>query len=129
MARILIADDMKVVSKMFKEILELNGHNVVGMVDNCSDAISEYKKYQPDLLLLDLMGMNSFCKEENREINSFDVISKLVKELDAKIIVITASNNENLIKQCLLSGVKNYIIKGESNDIFLEKIKNVLQHQ
>lgn len=129
MARILIADDMKVVSKMFKEILELNGHNVVGMVDNCLDAISEYKKYQPDLLLLDLMGMNSFCKEENREINSFDVISKLVKELDAKIIVITASNNENLIKQCLLSGVKNYIIKGESNDIFLEKIKNVLQHQ
>jgi len=101
MAKILIAEDMLTILRLFRDILESSGHVVVGEAKNSSEAIQSYEKFKPDILILDLFGMNSYSEKHKREINSFDVIEELYKKYKANIIIVTGSSRQEYIDKSM----------------------------
>jgi|GEM_PF-6329540 len=128
MANILIADDMITVQHNMEFILKTHDHNVVGKTKNCTETIIEYREKKPDILLLDILGMNSYFDEKGCDINSFDVI-EIIKNEDknANIIILTASPKEDYIKKAIMLGAKGFLVKGVSNDKILSTIENTLK--
>ena len=54
-SRILIVDDQEPNVLLLKRILERNGYRQFRTITDSTTVIEEFKTYQPDLLLLDLM--------------------------------------------------------------------------
>ena len=55
MARVLIADDASFMRQMIREIIEPEGHEVVGEATNGLEAMELYKELQPDLVTMDIV--------------------------------------------------------------------------
>ncbi|MDH3501219.1 MAG: response regulator [Nitrosopumilus sp.] len=85
MVSVIVIDDDKDIVRLFSELLEENGINVIGKGYNGKDAISLFKENKPDACLIDIMMPNG---------NGFYAI-KAIKKIDptAKIIAVTADMN------------------------------------
>ena len=128
MANILIADDMLTVQHNLSFILKNYNHNVVATASNCTETIQKYREFKPDIVLLDILGMNSYFEEQDKDIDSFDVIKILMSE-DKKtnVIILTASPKEEFIKKSIMLGAKGFLVKGASNEKILSTIEDIIK--
>ena len=103
MAKILIADDSDAIRLVLKDILSIGEHEVLGEAVDGAEAVEFYQKFSPEILLLDL----AMPKKDGL------TVVKEVMELDpkAKIILITASDDQKVITECLNCGASSYISK------------------
>src|SRR3954453_3339578 len=102
--RIVIADDQHLVRQGFRAMLErLPSMAVVAEASTGQEAIEQYARHRPDILLLDLR-LPDLC--------GVDVI-RLVREqfLIARIIVLTTYDGDNEIYQALQAGARAYLLK------------------
>jgi len=118
MADILIADDSDAIRLVLKDILSIGDHNVVAEAIDGSEAVSFYEKYNPQILLLDLAMPKKDGLTVVKEIIAYD--SK------AKIILITASDDQKVINQCLDNGATTYISKPFDFNNVLKSISDIL---
>ena len=119
MAKIMVVDDSKVFRELIIDILEKNGHEVVGEAEDGLEAINLYPKITPDIVLLDIIMP---------KISGNDAIKGLLKiDPNAKIIICSTLDFEDLIEDTISLGVKGYIIKPINNaSEIIDKIKSVL---
>lgn len=118
MASIMIADDSDAIRLVLKDILELGKHTVAGEAVDGQDAIEKYSELNPDLLLLDL----AMPKKDG-----LAVVKEITKDHpDAKIILITAADDQKIINQCLTAGAKAYISKPFEFDNVLKVISQTI---
>jgi len=103
MAKVMIADDSDAIRLVLKDILSIGEHQVVSEAIDGEQAVDFYQKYNPDVLLLDLAMPKKDGLAVVKEVMQFD--SK------AKIILITASDDQKIISKCLESGALSYISK------------------
>ncbi|MCI4433327.1 MAG: response regulator [Nitrosopumilus sp.] len=103
MANILIADDSNSIRMILKEILMIDNHSVIGEAKDGEETIDSYSALHPDLLLLDLTMPKKDGLTVVKEITS--------KHPDAKIILITGSDDQKFIQLCLDSGALSFILK------------------
>jgi len=54
MARVMIADDSKFMRTIVKDTFLEAGTEIIGEVDNGSDAVTEYKRLNPDIITMDI---------------------------------------------------------------------------
>lgn len=118
MARIMIADDSEAIRLVLKDILEIGNHEIVGEAADGNEAVSKFSELNPDALLLDL----AMPKKDGLVVVK-EIISK---HPDAKIILITASDNQNVISQCLDAGALAFVSKPFDFDNVLKIISNTL---
>ena len=118
MARIMIADDSDTIRMVLKDILEIGKYEVVAEASNGEDAVTEFFKTNPDLMILDMAMPKKDGLVVLREIIS--------TRPDAKIIMVTASDNQNTMKECISSGALAYILKPFNFQDVLEKIAEIL---
>lgn len=118
MAKILIADDSDAIRLVLKDILEIGQHDVVGEAFDGKDAVEKYSKLNPDVILLDLAMPKKDGLSVVKEIISLDP--------NAKIILITASDDQKVIQNCLSVGAKAYISKPFDFDQVLKVISSVV---
>ena len=118
MAKIMIADDSDAIRLVLKDILLIGEHEIIAEVVDGSEAIDFYKKHNPDVLLLDLAMPKKDGLVVVKEIIAFDS--------DAKIILITASDDQKIINACLDSGAKSHISKPFDFNIVLKSITKIL---
>jgi len=110
MANIMIADDSDAIRLVLKDILEIGKHSVVAEAVNGEEAVDLYFKTKPDLLLLDL----AMPKKDGLRV----LMEILEKDSKAKIVLITASDDQKIINQCLQIGASSYISKPfDVNDV------------
>jgi CheY-like chemotaxis protein len=112
---ILVVDDDPDVRLAFQIRLGVDGYTLIFARDGAA-AITEARKYRPDLILLDL-GMPAP--------DGFAVMDNL-RELGIPVIIISGRNvipNRELAFQ---AGVKAYLQKPVNNDTLLATIKRVL---
>lgn len=118
MARILVVDDASIMRKNLKTILSEAGHTIIAEASNGSQAYVEYMKYKPDLVTMDITMPY---------MNGIDTLKKILEDYpDAKIIIISSTNNNKIILEAIQSGAKNYIIKPFMVDKVLDVVNQVL---
>jgi two-component system, chemotaxis family, chemotaxis protein CheY len=105
---VLIVDDIPYVRKTLKQILSQRGYKVVAEAENGEDAIRLFEETQPDLVTMDLVMP---------KMNGVEATRKILKlNPDARIIILSAMMQENLVADAILAGAKDYIIKPFQTD-------------
>jgi two-component system chemotaxis response regulator CheY len=118
MAKILIADDSDAIRLVLKDILSIGEHEVIAEATDGAEAVEFYKQHNPQILLLDL----AMPKKDG-----FKVVQEVMAhDPNAKIILITASDDQKIIQQCLDHGASSYISKPFDFNAVLESIKSLL---
>ena len=118
MANILIADDSDAIRLVLNDILSIGKHSVVGEAKNGEEAVELFFKLSPDLLLLDL----AMPKKDG-----LTVVKEIMeKNPQGKIILITASDDQKTINQCLQLGASSYISKPFDINNVLKQIRDSL---
>lgn len=116
----MIADDSESIRLVLKDILDIGSHVVVGEAIDGQQAVDKYPEINPDVVLLDLAMPKKDGLAVVKEIMS--------KHPDAKIILITASDNQKIIKDCLSAGALAYISKPFDFDNVLKIINSTISN-
>jgi|GEM_PF-53303 Uncharacterized protein conserved in bacteria len=118
MARILVVDDSAVMRKNISSILTQMGHTVVSEAANGTQAHAMYKNYLPDLVTMDITMPG---------VNGIDAVRLIMKEYpNAKIVMVSALNQKNMVFEALELGAKHYLIKPVTPDSMKAVISKVL---
>jgi two-component system chemotaxis response regulator CheY len=119
MAKILIVDDSTVMRKNLYSIFTKNGHEVVGEAVDGKQALLLYSELKPDLVTMDITMP---------KMNGVDAVTHIMnKNKNAKIIMISALNQKQMVFEALKSGAKHYIIKPIEASKLLGIINEVLK--
>nr|WP_307775585.1 response regulator [uncultured Cetobacterium sp.] len=111
---IIVAEDDSLIRMDIVEILKENGYNVVGEARDGLEAVELAKKYNPDILLLDvkmpfLLGTK---------------VAKVLKDQGYKgcIIMLTAYSIEEYIQEAAENNVSGYLIKPLDDRILISQL-------
>ena len=120
--RIVIADDDMLVSGALRTILEKDQDiEVQGIASNGKEAIELYRKYEPDVLLMDI----SMPKR-----NGFDTAKAIVKAFpDIRIIFLTMHKSEEMLSKAFHSGCRGYILKENAFEELATTIRTVMNDE
>lgn len=103
MARILIVDDAKFMRTLVKDALSAQGHEIVGEAENGNQAVAMYGDLKPDLVTMDITM---------REKDGLEAASEILKnDPSARIIMVTALGQEDLLARAIKMGVKDFVVK------------------
>lgn len=104
MKRVLICDDALVMRMVIKKELDkMGGYEVVAEASDGEEAIELYKEYKPDVTTMDITMPKKSGIEALREIMAFDK--------NAKVVMVSAMGQEEWVKQSIIAGAKNFIVK------------------
>ena len=114
----MIADDSDAIRLILKDILIIGDHTIVGEAKDGAEAVELFPQLHPDLLLLDL----AMPKKDGLVV----VKEIIAQNPSAKIILITASDDQKIIQQCLDSGAFSFISKPFDFNNVLKVISDIL---
>ncbi len=123
--KVIVADDESHCRVLMKAVLASMNCDVVGEARTGDEAIELYRKYRPNLLLLDV----------NMPIKTGDeVLEELLAEFpDAFVVVLTSVTDMESIEKCISMGAANYIRKdtpvAEIKMIIKETWKSILDQR
>ena len=103
MAKVLIVDDAKFMRTLVKDALTAVGHEIVAEAENGNEAVQLYKQHKPDLTTMDITMREKDGIEAAEEILTFDPT--------ARVIMVTALGQENLLTKAIKLGVKDFVVK------------------
>jgi two-component system chemotaxis response regulator CheY len=103
MTKILIADDTQFMRTNLRIIFERNGMQVIAEADSGSKAIKMYEQFKPDIVTMDITMPNIDGIQATKHILKMDP--------KAKIIIISTLGQENFVRDSILAGAKNFIVK------------------
>jgi DNA-binding response OmpR family regulator len=105
MANILLIEDYPSLQKIYRTVLEKEGHTVITASDG-NQGLNEAVKGNIDLILLDLLMPNA---------GGFDFLEayKLKEHPSVKLIILTNAYAPDLVNRALELGVSNYLIKAD----------------
>jgi two-component system, chemotaxis family, chemotaxis protein CheY len=116
--KLLIVDDAKLMRGMIKNAFIDIPDMVMLEAGNGEDAVQLYKATKPDLVTMDITMDLKNGVDAAREILSFDP--------QARVVMITALGQENLLKECIEMGVKDFIVKPFSKERVLSAISKIM---
>ena len=118
--RVLVVDDSMFVAKQISQILTSEGYEVVGQAADGLQGLEKYKELHPNV---DLVNMDITMPK----MDGITALSKIIEfDKNANVIMISALGKQDLVKQALLTGAKNYVVKPLDRKKVLERIAHVL---
>ena len=106
MANVLVVDDALFMRKMLSDILAKEGHQVIGQAENAKEAVTLYKKLKPDVMTLDIV------MPEVDGMDSMKAIQEILAlDQGAKIVMVSAMGQQELVVQSIRAGAKDFIVK------------------
>ena len=119
--RVLVVDDSMFVTKQIGQILSSEGFEVVGTAADGEAGLEKYKELFPnvDVVTMDITMPRMDGVTALEKIMEFDK--------NARVVMISALGKQDLVKQSLLLGAKNYIVKPLDRKKVLERIVSSLQ--
>ena len=123
MIRIMMADDNPEVRSYFSNILTHEGDmELVACVASGAEAVRMARELKPDIILMDI--------QMETRIAGISASKQILAELpQAKIIILTILEDDDLLFQAYCAGVADYIIKTDSISQILTSIRNAYQNQ
>ncbi|MHA1987783.1 MAG: response regulator [Promethearchaeota archaeon] len=120
--RVLIVDDAAFTRNMLKNIIgKIEQIEVIGEASNGVEAISLYKKLNPDLVTMDLV------MPEKGGIEATEEILKINSK--ALIVVVSALGQEALVLEAAKKGAKDFIQKPFKTEQIIEVMDRILKYK
>ncbi|MGB6307845.1 MAG: response regulator transcription factor [Steroidobacteraceae bacterium] len=117
--RILIADDHELVRRgLAVELSQVPGWTVVAAVANGREAVSSAAALKPDIVVLDLTMPELNGLEATRRI--------LSEEPSARILILTAHESEQLVREVLSAGAQGYVLKSDAGRVLVAALHALL---
>lgn len=114
--RVLIVDDSMFVAKQLSQILTSAGFDVVATAGNGEEALEKYKELFPNV---DLVTMDITMPK----MDGVTALQKLIEfDKNAVVVMISALGKNDLVKNSLMIGAKNYIVKPLDRKKVLERV-------
>jgi len=115
---VLIADDLKFIKLVLRELVEKAGFRVVGEASNGQEAVELYQNERPDVVLMDITMP---------KMDGLTALKQILKlDPGAKVIMCSALGQQTLIVQALQLGAKDFIVKPFREERVVAAIKNIL---
>jgi two-component system NarL family response regulator len=120
--RVLIADDHPVVRAGLAALIrDSPDMRLVGEAADGRQAVQQFFRYQPDVLLLDL---------RMQILDGLEVLHSIIqKEAGAKIIILSSYNLPEDVYQAVMAGAKAYLLKDLPREELLESIRSIHKGQ
>jgi DNA-binding NarL/FixJ family response regulator len=120
--RILIADDHDVMREGTRAVIERqSGWEVCGIAATGREAVEQALAVEPDIVVMD-MSMP--------ELNGLDAARQIKRRLPkTEILIFTAHQTDELIREVFEAGVKSFIFKSEAHHFLVEAIQSLSQHK
>ncbi len=103
MKKVLVVDDTVFMRMTLNNFLSHNGYDVVGEAVNGLEAIEKFKELKPDVVTMDITMPVLTGLEALKEIIEYDP--------KAKVVMITAMGQEEMVKKSIMLGAKSFIVK------------------
>jgi DNA-binding NarL/FixJ family response regulator len=117
--RVLIADDHGIVREGLVSMIRRNKADMtlVGEATNGREAVDLWKKYRPDVTLLDL---------RMPELDGVDAIKAIrANDEKARIIVLTTFDGDEDIYRAIQAGARGYLLKDVPREALMDSIRRV----
>lgn len=121
-AKILIVDDALFMRKMLVNILKRVGFEICAEAENGKEAIEKYKKFKPDAVTMDII------MPKIEEIDGIVAVREIIKiDPQAKIIMVSAMGQHNLVIEAIQAGAKDFIVKPFQPSRVVEALRKILE--
>jgi two-component system, chemotaxis family, chemotaxis protein CheY len=121
MAKVMIADDSESVRLTLRDMVEAGKHKVVAESVDGNDTLEKFNSVKPDVLLLDV----AMPKKDGIE----TLVELLKYNPKAKVVMITAHDDMDLIENCTKIGALAYITKPFNTDEILQAISYAFEEK
>ncbi len=101
--KVLIIEDDAFVALLLREYLSKWGYTIVDVAPNGETALEYFEKYQPNLLLVDILLEGAMT--------GIDVVTTIKKKSDVPVLYITADLDAEIIDKSLHTEPSGYLIK------------------
>jgi two-component system NarL family response regulator len=116
--RVLVVDDVDLFRTGLSAALRSAGYEVCGEASNGEAAVSQAETLQPDVVMLDILMPG---------ISGLEVVEKLhVAAPGTHVIMLTASESEEDLLECIRVGARGYLVKDMSFERLAASIDDVV---
>ncbi len=112
MAKLMIVDDASFMRVSIKKMLESCDYEIVAEAGNGLEAVEKFPLANPDIVTMDITMPDMNGIEALKEIKKIDP--------NAKVVMVSAMGQENLIREAVLSGASSFIVKPFQKDKLVE---------
>ncbi len=116
-SRVLVVDDDAALAEMLQIVLQASGFET-GWVGRGDEAVAEFRRFKPDLVLLDLMLPGR---------DGVDVCRELRTLSDVPIVMLTAKSDSQDVVAGLEAGADDYVAKPFKTQELLARVKTRLR--
>jgi two-component system chemotaxis response regulator CheY len=114
----MIVDDAAIMRYRLREILE-KSFDIVAEAANGVEALDLYPRFKPEFLTLDI---------SMPEMNGIDVLKSIIAVYpDAKIIIVSAVGQKQIVFEALSIGAKDFIVKPFEPERVLNSVKRLFE--
>ena len=120
--RILIADDHEVMRDGTRALIERQpGWEVCGIAGTGREAVAQAIRLQPNIVIMD-MSMP--------DLNGLDAAVQIKRHVPhTEILMFTAHESDELIREVFEAGAKSYIFKSEAHHFLVDAIQSLSEHK
>jgi two-component system, response regulator PdtaR len=107
--RVVIAEDEALIRMDLREMLEEEGHEVVGEARDGAEAVAQVRALKPDVVFMDINMPHT---------SGIEAAAAISAESIAAVVMVTAFSQATLVEQAARAGAMGYVVKPFSrNDI------------
>jgi two-component system chemotaxis response regulator CheY len=119
--KVLIVDDSMFIAKQLSQILISAGFEVIATASDGEEGLEKYKELHP---AVDLVTMDITMPR----MDGVSALEKIIEfDKEAKVVMISALGKNDLVKNSLMIGAKNYIVKPLDREKVLERVLMTLK--
>ncbi|MES1228083.1 MAG: response regulator [Armatimonadota bacterium] len=113
--RVLIADGALFMRATLRKLLLLNGFNVVGEAETGIEAVKQFAKLKPDLVMMDISLPDLDGMAVLKEIRKVDP--------NARVVICTAMGQKSVVLEAVQAGANDFIVKPFQPERLVEAVK------
>ena len=120
--RVLVADDHPIFRFGLSSLLASHeGWEVCGEAADGRDTVEKCRLLKPDLLILDI---------SMPELNGVDAARQILKHNPGQVIlVLTAVDSEQVVRECLEAGIRGWVFKSDGTDDLVTAVEALQRHK